>query len=234
MDPILFPIIAIAAYAALKKPKVSSGELYKPTPQGNFKSSLDPILWDLEETIQTPFIRDYLMTIGYIESRYYPSSITHEPGMGWEFKSKDETYTVKKIFPNNKWVGQKNLWEYTGGLFQLFPYVALNTNDDKAKRLSPVAVFDPYYTIAFATDLIYRLNRYYDAKTWLDIRLGWRSLRALKEKNPKEVAAVKGRLLKSTEENGINPDFLYEPVSFGNYKQYKATQEYIETFRKKS
>lgn len=226
MDPILFPIIAFAALAALKKPKTatSSGGLYKPTPQGNFKSQLDPILWDLEETIQTPFIRDYLMTIGYIESRYYPSAITHEPGMGW----------YPDRFPNNKWKNQKNLWEYTGGLFQLFPYVALNTNDDKAKRLSPVAVFDPYYTIAFATDLIYRLNRYYDAKTWLDIRLGWRSLRALKEKNPKEVAAVKGRLLKSTEENEINPDFLYEPVNFGNYKQYKATQEYIETFRKKT
>lgn len=226
MDPILFPIIAIAAYAALKKPKsgTSSAGLYKPTPQGNFKDQLDPILLDLEETIQVPFLRDYLMTIGYIESRYYPSSITHESGMGW----------YPDYFPKNKWRNQKNLWEYTGGLFQLFPYVALNTNDNKANNLNPVAVFDPYYTIAFATDLIYRLNRYYKAETWLDIRLGWRSLRALKEKNPKEVNEVLGRLTKSTTVNEIDPNFLYQPVSFGNYKQYKSTQQYIETFRKKS
>ena len=237
MDPILFPIIAIAALAVLKKPtgSVNSSGLFKPTPQGNFKPRLEEILPEVEDFTGCSNLTNYLLTIGWIESRYYPSSITHESGMGWSFKDKEgKTYTVKKVFPNNKWTGQRNLWEYTGGLFQLFPYVALNTNDNKANNLNPTLVFDPYHTIAFATDLIYRLNRYYNAETWLDVRLGWRSLRALKEKNPKEVEGVKGRLFKSTEENGIDPNFLYEPVSFENYKGYKTTQQFIETFRKKT
>lgn len=160
------------------------------------------------------------MTIGWIESRYYPSAINYETGKGYH----------PHLFPNNNWKGNKYLWEYTGGLFQLFPYVALNTYDGSAKNVSPTSVFDPYYSIAYGIDLAYRLKKKYGAKTWFDVRLGWASIDILKKKPGQKVIEIEDRLLNSAKENNINPEFLYETdLNFGSYKGFKNTLKMIKS-----
>lgn len=150
------------------------------------------------------------MTIAWIESRYYPSAIRYEPGKGYH----------PNLFPNNKWKNYRYLWEYTGGLFQLFPYNALNTMDGKAKNLSPTTVFNPLYTIGYALDFAYRLQKKYGAETWLDIRFGWAGLDVLFDKPANQIIEIENRLLESTTENNINSDFLYEYVDLSSYKKY--------------
>lgn len=205
-------------YGSIQKGK------FKPTPQKNFKSELEYILENLENDLEITNLKNYFITIGWIESRFYPSAMNDEPGKGY----------YPDLFPKNKWRGNKLLWEYTGGVFQIFPYNALNTLDNKAKNLPPSMVFDPYYTIAFSIDFAYRLHKKYNADTWFDIRLGWAALNILKEKPPEKVLAIEGRLLKSTNENGIDEEFLWEPVNFGKYSEYgfKGTLELIQSYKK--
>lgn len=198
--------------------------IFKPYPQKSFKSELSYILENLENDLEITNLKDYFLTIGWIESRYYPSAIAHLPGLGY----------YPDLFPKNQWRGNKSLWEYTGGLFQIFPYNALSASDNKAKNLPPTMVFDPYYTIAFSIDFAYRLHYKYNADTWFDIRLGWAGLNVLKQKPPQKILDIEGRLLKSTNENNINEEFLWEPVDFGKYTQYgfKGTLELIQSYKK--
>lgn len=210
--------IAQIPYGSIQKGK------FKPTPQKSFKSELSYILENLENDLEITNLKNYFMTIAWIESRYYPSAIAYETGSGY----------YPDLFPNNKWRGNKVLWEFTGGLFQIFPYNALNTGDKKANNLSPTMVFDPYYTIAFSIDFAYRLHWKYNANNWFDIRLGWAGLNVLKQKPPQKVLDIEGRLLKSTSENGINEEFLWDPVDFGKYSQYgfKGTLGLIQSYKK--
>src|SRR5574338_231409 len=216
------PLLVLAGIGLLgtsSSPSISSTKIpnkYIPESQPNFKEQLNSILYNLENKLQIYGLRDYFMTIAWIESRYYPSAINYEPGKGWAFDSS----SVPKLFPKNPWKNYKYLWEYTGGLFQLFPYNALNTWDKSANNLAPTTVFNPIYSICYAIDFAYRLQKKYDAQTWLDIRLGWHSLGALFNKPGDTVIAVENRLLKSTKENGINPDFLYELVDLSSYEKY--------------
>lgn len=188
---------------------VSSGK-YVPAKQNEFKQRLNDILKSLESKLKIYGLRDYFMTIAWIESRYYPSAIKYEIGKGF----------YPNLFPKNKWKNYRYLWEYTGGLFQLFPYNALNTMDGTAKNLSPTTVFNPLYTIGYALDFAYRLQKKYGADSWLDIRFGWAGLDVLFDKPADRIIAIENRLLKSTTENNINPDFLYEYTDLNPYGKY--------------
>jgi hypothetical protein len=219
------PLIALATLGILASSQSSSSSTankssnsgtiengkYIPVKQNEFKSKLNKILQSLESKLKIDGLRDYFMTIGWIESRYYPSAIRYEPNKGYH----------PNLFHNNKWKNYKYLWEYTGGLFQLFPYNALNTMDGTAKNLAPTTIFNPKYTIAYALDFAYRLQKKHGAETWLDIRFGWASLNTLYNKPADTIIAIENRLLKSTTENNINSDFLYEYVDLSSYEKYQ-------------
>jgi hypothetical protein len=187
------------------------GGKYIPNKQPEFKSKLNSILKALESKLKIYGLRDYFITIGWIESRYYPSAIQYRPNQGYH----------PHLFPENKWIKQRSLWEYTGGLFQMFPYVALDTWDGKAQNLAPTTVFNPYYQIAYALDFAYRLQKKYNAETWFDIRLGWAGLNILLKKPGQKLIEIENRLLKSTNVNNINPDFLYDSISLKPYEKYQ-------------
>jgi len=232
MDPItpllvLVPLLLLNAKSK-STTSVSSGDKYKPKPQPNFKNQLDNILTTLEPKLEIQHLRDFFMGAAYVESRYFPSAITYEN------LDADTWANIKKLYKTNKYINQKNLWVWTGGILQLFPSTALKTADGKGVNNSPLTVFDPHYSIAYAIDYASRLNKSFDANTWFDIRLGWASLGTLKNKEPNKVLAVEGRIVNGIEKSNGNPEILYDwlPNNFDKYRSeygFKKTLELIKT-----
>lgn len=212
----IFPILLGSAGLLLLSGSASSSSgtsiptKYIPPQQPDFYPKLKVILPYVENLLDCPYLANYFSCVGYVESRFVPSAIRYETGKGYH----------PDLFPKNPYIGQKYLWEYTGGLFQMFPYVALNTGDNMGNTLDPRLVFHPLYSIAFAIDFAYRLNKYYDADRWLYVRFGWRSLSTLKNKPLEEGEAVQNRMINAADELGINPQFLYQHPNFAVYEKY--------------
>lgn len=196
---------------------------YTPKKQSSFKSELNVILKDLENKLENPYIRDFFMCVAEVESKFIPSAIRYENISGsWE--------NFQKKFAKNPFITSRSLWAYTGGLFQLFPSTALSTNDGKGDTLNPTLVFHPLYTIAFAVDLAYRLNKYHDADRWIEVRLGWASLATLKSGTLEKQEAVQNRMINAADKLGINPQFLYQHPDFTKYKnnyQFAGLVKYL-------
>jgi hypothetical protein len=228
LTPLLILVPLLLLNSKTKSTTSSSDGKYKPKSQPEFKNQLDNILTTLEPKLEIQYLRDFLMGAAYVESRYFPSAITYE-------KLDNDTWNnIKKLYKTNKYISQKNLWEFTAGLVQLFPSTALKTADGKGINNSPLTVFDPHYNIAYAIDYASRLNKYHDAVRWFDIRLGWASLQTLKNKEPNKVLAVEGRIVNGIEKSGGNPEILYEylPNNFDKYRSqygFKKTLDLIKT-----
>lgn len=231
MDPIT-PLLMLIPLLFMKSKGVvstSSGEgKFVPKPQPNFKNQLDKILTNLEEELEILYLRDFFMGVGWVESRYFPSAITYE--------SLDaKTWTnIKKLYKTNKYISQKNLWQFTAGLTQLFASTALKTADGKGINNSPLTLFDPHYSIAYSIDLASRLNKSFDANTWFDIRLGWKSLGTLKNKDPDVILGVENRITKGINNSDGDPNILYEylPNNFDYYRSnygFKKTLDLIKS-----
>jgi hypothetical protein len=216
MDPKLIILASLGSFLILSKGSSSSSSpKFVPDKQPSFKKNLNLILVALEEKLDCPYLRDYFMCVAYVESRFLPSAIRYESGGYYP----SNTNTFREPY----------LWKYTGGLFQMFPFVALDTADGTAKDLDPRYVFNPLYAIAFAIDFAYRLNKYHEADRWLYVRFGWRSLKTLNEK-PLEIGQqVQDRMIKAADELGIDPNFLYQHPDFTKYKnlQFKGTLNWI-------
>lgn len=233
MDPIT-PLLMLIPLLFMKSKSVvstSSGEgKFVPKPQPNFKNQLDKILTNLEEELEILYLRDFFMGVAYVESRYFPSAIAYET------LQLDTWNNIKKLYKTNKYITQKNLWTFTAGLIQLFPSTALKTADGKGINNSPLTVFDPYYSIAYAIDYASRLNKSFDANTWFDIRLGWASLNTLKNKDPEKVLAIENRIVNGIEKSNGNPEILYEylPNNFDKYRSqygFKKTLDLIKSMK---
>lgn len=233
MDPIT-PLLILVPLLLLnsktKSTSSSSDGTYKPKPQPNFKNQLDNILTILEPKLEIQYLRDFFMGVAWVESQYFPSAINYE-----DLESDKWNY-IKKIYKSNKYISQKNLWVFTGGLVQLFPSTALKTADGKGMKNSPLTVFDPHYNLAYAIDYASRLNKSFDANTWFDIRLGWASLATLKNKEPNKVLAVEGRIVNGIEKSNGNPEILYEylPNNFDKYRSeygFKKTLDLIKSLK---
>ncbi len=54
------------------------------------------------------------------------------------------------------------------------PATALATWDKRGRIHDPARVFDGPFSVAYATDLAYRLKRRNGARTWGDVRAGWK------------------------------------------------------------
>lgn len=232
MDPLTPLLILVPLLLLNSKTKSTSNSsgVYKPKPQPNFKNQLDNILTILEPKLEIQYLRDFFMGVSYVESRYYPSSITYEN------LDEDTWNNIKKLYKTNKYISQKNLWQFTGGLTQLFASTALKTADGKGINNSPLTIFDPHYSIAYSIDLASRLNKYYDAPRWFDIRLGWRSIGALKKKDPDVILGVENRIVNGIEKSSGNPEILYEylPNNFDKYRSqygFKKTLDLIKSLK---
>lgn len=197
---------------------------YIPKKQSPFKNELDVILNDLEDKLNIVYLHDFFMCVAEIESKFIPSAIRYE-------NISNETYgNFLKVLSNNPYINQRYLWEFTGGLFQMFPSTALKTADDKGDNLNPLLVFHPLYTIAFAVDYAYRLNKIHDAYRWIDIRLGWASLSTLKKGTLEKQLAVQNRMMNAADTLGINPQFLYQHPNFNTYSskyQFAGLVKYL-------
>lgn len=199
---------------------------YKPKKQPEFKNKLDDILTKLESKLEIEDLRDFLMGVAWVESKYYPSAIAY-------VTIKPERWIdIKKLYKTNKYINNKVLWDYTGGLFQLFPSSALRTRDKTAVKNNPVTVFDPHYAIAYAIDFASRLEN--GANTWIDIRLGWASSQIQAEKPPDKVLEIEGRIIKGIENSGGDTEILYKyvPNRFSKYRSeygFKKTLNYIKS-----
>jgi len=233
MDPIT-PLLMLIPILFMKSKGVvstSSGEgKFVPKPQPNFKNQLDKILTNLEEELEILYLRDFFMGVAWVESKYFPSAIAYE-------NLDDSTWAnIKKIYKTNKYISQKKLWVWTGGLVQLFPSTALKTADGKGINNSPLTVFEPYYNIAYAIDYASRLNKSFDADTWFDIRLGWASLNTLKNKDPNKILAIEDRIVKGINNSDGNLNILYEylPDNFDKYRSqygFKKTLDLIKSMK---
>ena len=86
---ILLPLLLLSGLAILNKKSSSgssnSGEYgfvkngkFVPKKQPSFKNQLNEILIDLEEKLEIEDLRDFLMGVAWVESKYYPSAIRYE------------------------------------------------------------------------------------------------------------------------------------------------------------
>jgi hypothetical protein len=229
------PLLAISSLLLLGKSNKGTDDVnknvvdgkYKPKKQPEFKSELDDILKKLESKLEIEDLRDFLMGVAWVESKYYPSAVAYVT------IDSDRWVDIKKIYKNNKYINQKYLWDYTGGLFQLFPSSALKTTDTTAIKNNPTTVFDPHYAIAYAIDFASRLEKI-GADTWFDIRLGWASLKTLAEKPPDKVLEIENRIIKGIQNSGGDTEILYKYVSnrFDKYRSeygFKKTLAYIKS-----
>jgi hypothetical protein len=227
-------IIPIAAYYLFfgnkKKSGVISGK-YVPIKQPNFKEKLKPILKSLEKDLKSPGLYDFFMGVARIESRWFPSAIRYE-STGYRLLFSQPNKEGKRLmmdkWKKNPWKYDKSLWLYTGGLFQIFPANALNTQDKVANNWDPRTVFDPYYQIAYCIDFASRLNLNHKADSWLKIRYGWNSLSVLynydNENYIEKAERVEDKIYKAILNNNGDPDILYlhQPDLFSYYrKNYK-------------
>lgn len=202
---------------------------YKPKSQPEFKDDLDKILTELESKLEIEDLRDFLMGVAWVESKYFPSAIAYVT------IGNDRWIDVKKTYKTNPYIKDKYLWDYTGGLFQLFPSSALKTTDKKGIKNNPTTVFNPYYSIAYAIDFASRLEKI-GAETWFEIRLGWASLSVLNEKPPDKVLEIENRIIKGiNNSNGdVNILYKYVPGRFDKYRSqygFKKTLDYIQSIK---
>jgi len=238
MDPltIILTVTALATVLTSKKTKAVISK-FVPKQKLSVKSELNKKLKILEKELKAPGLRDFFMGAAYIESKYIPSAIRYESsGFNLVFNKKENRYY--SYFENNPYRSKPYLWNYTGGLFQLFPATALKTEDQTAFNLNPTSVFDVDYTIAYAIDYASRLYTYHDAKTWLDIRFGWSSLQLLKNKdNPdyyKKGSEVEGRIINGVEKSGGDSNILYIQYNnlFSTYRNkygFKKLLKFIQS-----
>lgn len=211
------------------KSKSTKTSKYKPEEQPEFKKKLDDILTELESELEIKGLRDFLMGVAWVESKYHPDAIAYVT------ISKDRWETIKKTYKTNKYTKDKYLWDYTGGLFQLFPSSALKTTDKTALNNNPITVFDPYYSIAYAIDFASRLQKL-GADTWLDIRLGWASLSTMYDKPPNKVSEIENRIIKGIKNSNGDVDILYKhiPDKFTKYRSqygFKKTLDLIKSIK---
>ena len=187
---------------------------FVPKAQPNFKNQLNEILLDLEKKLDIENLRDFLMGVAWVESKFFPSAIKYET-TGYIGVKNNPTR-----FKNNKWKNNPAYWNLTGGIFQFFGSTALSVSDGTAKNNSPLTIFNPYYSIAYGIDFASRLNKSYGANTWFDIRLGWHSLGLLKSKDPDIMLEVENRIVKGINNSGGNPEILYKynPNNFSKYR----------------
>lgn len=216
---IILPLLALSGLALFSKPKSSSSSSgnfkngqYVPTRQLSFKTKLNSILIDLENKLEIEDLRDFFMGVAWVESKYFPSAIKYE-NTGYIGVENNPTR-----FKNNKWKNKKEYFNFTGGLFQLFPSTALSATG--AVNNSPLTVFDPYYTIVYGIDLASRLNKSYNVKNWFDVRLGWHSLKLLKDKTPEILLEVENRIVNGINKSGGDSEILYKylPDNFDKYR----------------
>lgn len=220
---------------------------YYPKEQPSFKAKLKPILKQLEKDLKAPGLYDFFMGVARIESRWYPDAIRYE-STGYNLVKpcirdsnnkclKKNGVILRKDFKSrykeNPWRKSPYLWNYTGGLFQLFPGTALYTADYSAKNYDPTTVFDPYYTIAYAIDLASRFNKNHGADQWVKIRYGWNSLRTLLYYDgtmTKEAERVGKKIHNAILENGADPSFLYDyrPNLFAYYRENYGFQKLLK------
>lgn len=230
------PLLALSSLFLLNKNKgTSSGTTnivdgkYKPKSQPIFKNELDDILTELEPKLEIEDLRDFLMGVAWVESKYFPSAVAY-PSIT------DERWAdIKKLYKTNKYIKNKVLWEYTGGLFQLFPSSALKTSDGTGLKNDPTTVFNPYYAVAYAIDFASRLEKL-GANTWFDIRLGWASLKTLNEKPPDYVLEIEGRIIKGINASDGDVEILYKyvPNRFDKYRAdygFQKTLKYIQSIK---
>ena len=237
---LITPLLALSGLAILNKKSSSSsssisGEYgsikngkFVPKKQPSFQSKLNVVLTDLEEKLEIEDLRDFLMGVAWVESKYYPSAIKYET------LDKDRIVDIKKIYKTNPYINNIALWSWTGGLFQQFPSTCLKTADGVGKKNSPITIFNPYYTIAYGIDFASRLNKSYGADTWFDIRLGWHSLGLLKSKDPNIMLEVENRIVKGINNSNGNVNILYKynPDNFDKYRSeygFKKLLNYILT-----
>lgn len=210
-----------------KKSKSGLPNKYIPKDQPNFTSKLKPILKNLEKDLKAPGLYDFFIGVKYIESKGFPSAIRYEKTgykqlfLDWKDPKKRR---FKKRFENNKWRTKPYLWNYTGGLFQIFPGTALYAADQTPKNNDPRTVFNPYYNIAYSIDYASRLNKSHGADNWVKVRYGWNSLGTLKfydGKMEKEAERVRNKIHNAIEKTGGDPDILYDyqPNLFSYYRQ---------------
>lgn len=234
------PLLAISSLLLLKTKGSKSKSVtgldgsvidgkYKPKKQSEFKSNLDEILTDLESKLEIEDLRDFLMGVAWVESKYFPSAIAYVT------IDSDRWVDIKKTYKTNPFIKNKYLWDYTGGLFQLFPSSALKTSDKKAIKNNPTTVFDPYYSIAYAIDFASRLEKI-GADSWFETRLGWASLSILNEKPPDKVLEIENRIIKGiNNSNGdVNILYKYVPGRFDKYRSqygFKKTLDYIQSIK---
>lgn len=231
-------IPAVLFWVLTGKKAKGSPSRYIPKEQPNFKSELKPILKQLEKDLKAPGLYSFFMGVARIESRWYPDAIRYE-STGYNLvkpKADDGTRKFKKRYKENPWRSKPYLWNYTGGLFQMFPGTALYTADQSAKNNNPTTVFDPYYSIAYAIDFASRLNKYYDADEWVKVRYGWNSLGTLlyhDGKMAKEAERVGNKIHKAIVTNGDSPSILYkyQPNLFAYYRENYGFKKLLNHIR---
>lgn len=231
MDPLTLGVLLLAPLVLLKKkpskklePISSFPEKYVPVKQPSFRAKSDLILPEIEKEVGLVGFADMFSGIFQVESKFFPSAIRYESSGYSLVKNRI------KDFEKNQFVGFEYLFNFTAGLAQLFPAVALLTADKTAHNMDPRILFDPYYNIAFSVDLAYRLNKNYGASTWQKIRYGWKSLKTLSDPDGETAQAVKGRIIKGIKETGgslsvldMKPNF----IKYGKEFQFQGILEYI-------
>ena len=175
------------------------------------------------------------MAFAYVESRYLPNA-TRPESTGYKLVYKPKAYNEPlEQFKNNPWIKDKVFWNFTGGILQIFPGNALNTLDGTANNLDPRLIFNWKYSLAFAIDFAYRLNKKYNAFDWLRIRYAWSSLSLLANYNTTMIAKanqVKSRVIEGVQKSKGNVNSLYKKPNFSKYAefQFEGMLEYILHF----
>lgn len=232
---VLAPLILLRGKSSSNSKSKYVEYKYEPQPQGSVRDELDNYLQSIEKNFELDGLRDYFMSAGWVESRFLPSAHRPEPE-GYKLVYKPPKY-IEPLdkFKDNPWINNKTFWNATGGLWQLFAGNALNTNDGKALNLDPKLIYNWKYSLAFAIDFAYRLNKKYSAKNWLLIRYGWSSLSLLNNYNTistKKASQVKGRLLEGAQHTNSNPESFNIKPNFSKYSefQFEGMLEFIMHF----
>lgn len=211
-----FALLSLFAFGNKESPK-------KPIKQSPKQKEISGALEDLEQMLGLKGLHDVFMGFAKVESNFVPSATRPEPN-GYNLVENN----IGKLYAN-PWIKDKSLWQKTMGLFQQFPGSALLTSDGYGINLNPEILYDWRYSVALAVDFAYRLHKKYEADNFLQIRLGWASLKTLNSPNSSYAIEVMGRLLKGISDTGGDTKLIYSVPDWKTYEQmgFKNLLNYI-------
>ena len=171
-------------------------------------------------------LTEYLLAVAFRESKFVSSAIG-DIGQGAALLCHYDFIRARFRKAGNQWAPdlssqdsclldpRRKRWDHSGGWFGLLPVTALS-QDELGHAMDPARIFDPPFAVAFAAGLVRSLVTRYGARTWADVRAGWKrpALADASNQDPDKRALIDRFLgdLRNLEFLGLEPSFAHQAV----------------------